>query len=97
MAVVLTVDLLGTEDFRPLVAAGEEDGEESDDARRPNRPMPLAFVFSESSLSSCISFHQASKSALVRVVFPNPARPATIMFNETTRGFSFKDSGDPIE
>jgi len=49
------------------------------------------------SLPSSISSHHESSKALHMVVLPIPARPATIMFNETIRGLSFNDSGDPIE
>jgi hypothetical protein len=31
------------------------------------------------------------------VLFPSPARPATIIFREIMRGDNFIDSGDPIE
>jgi hypothetical protein len=49
------------------------------------------------SLPSSISSHHESSKALHIVVLPIPAKPATIMFNETIRGLSFNDSGVPID
>ena len=49
------------------------------------------------SFPSSIFSHHESNKARHMVVLPIPARPATIMFNETIRGLSFNDSGDPIE
>ena len=46
--------------------------------------------------SSVFSHHESNKARHM-VVLPIPARPATIIFNETIRGLSFNDSGDPIE
>ena len=99
MAVVLMVFLAGILGWispAPTFRSGE-----SDEDKNPNRSFTDEIFFPlfsiELPLSSSISRHQASKSALQSVVFPNPARPATMIFNETTRGFNFIDSGEPIE
>ena len=68
-----------------------------------NLPLVVAAVFFfflpaaiDSFPSSIFSHHESSKARHM-VVLPIPARPATIIFNETIRGLSFNDSGDPIE
>jgi hypothetical protein len=65
-----------------------------------NLPLVVVAVFfflhAIDSLPSSISSHHESSKALHIVVLPIPAKPATIMFNETIRGLSFNDSGDPI-
>jgi len=58
-------------------------------------PTDLISPKSSPSLTSC---HHESNKALQQVVFPIPAKPATMIFNETIRGLNFNDSGDdPIE
>jgi len=60
-------------------------------------PFPLTPIDPWSS-PSLISCHQESNKALQQVVFPIPAKPATMIFNETIRGLNFNDSGeDPTE
>ena len=63
------------------------------------RPVSASFFvfpspFARSPSTSC---HHESNNALQNVLFPSPARPATIIFREIMRGDNFNDSGDPIE